>query len=294
MKKLNKTKILTIISAMFAIFSVLLIGYKEFGNAKREIEMPEKKVSIYSEYFLDKGIEASQVPDDSRPLFIHVGDFKVNPDSSVKFIDDGMKPTTFAQRVVAIEFKINYIPKDTKPLRQAILDLTEAWKIKGSDVQAFLVDYRPENPDFDAYNKFLYDLRRINPEFKYQTVNYHTVPYIDKKWIGNEKMKKEYLKIAENSLVFFVDVNEDDLKSDDKLKKISEIGSAFKIKLPANGDKIEFNRALLKQSNYFGSGVLTLDKTFVKPETGVRVGIWPKFITDMFNCEKVAQPQAQQ
>jgi len=285
MKSKIKTNILTAIALLFTISVCLFIGWNEYQMAKRKSEGPiVKKVTMYSEYYINQDSDPTQVPDDSKPLIVYIGQFKFNKGSDEPiFVQDGLKPHTFAQRVSNLMFKIDEIPANSTPLRKKIMQIVDDWEIKGNQVQAFFIDYRPKSPDFKAYNQFLYDLKRTDKELKYKNVNWHTIATINKDWIDTKK--EEYLVLKDNSPVLFIEPTIKELQSDEFLTKLENIGMAFKVKFPVGFEDIEFDRNRLKQNNFYGSGAKVLDKDFVKPDDDLKLGFLPKALDEKFNKE---------
>jgi len=284
--KINKTNILTLCAFLFVVAICLFLGMNEYQMATRKAAGPVvKKVSIHSEYFLDGETDPTQVPDDSKPLLAYIGKFEFKNNSSEPiFIADGIKPYTFAQRVTNLMFKIDKIPTDTMPLRRKISKITQNWQDKGNETQAFFVDYRPKNPDFEAYNQFLYDLKRISDDFKYQIIGYHAIATFDNSWL--EVRKDDYIKLKDNSPLLFLTPSIEDLQSDKYLTKLENIGMSFKIKIPVGVEKVDFNRNKLKQNSYYGSGLKVIDKDFVKPKDILQVGFLPKFLDKKINPQE--------
>lgn len=271
------TIILTTIAFLFVVSVTLFLGWNEYQMAKRKADGPiVKKVTMYSEYYLDAETDPTQVPDDSKPLLAYAGEFKFNEGSNEPiFIPNGLKPYTFAQRVTNVMFKLNSIPKDTMPLRRKIMDIKNSWKIKGNELQAFFIDYRPENPDFKAYNQFLYDLKRASDDFKYQNVNYHVVFTMDNKWLKSGK--GDYKILKENTPLAFIMPSIQDLQSEEYLTKLENVGMAFKVKFPIGFEDANFDRSRLKQASGYGSGMKVIDKDFVKPDDTLQLTFMPTF-----------------
>jgi|GEM_PF-5293881 len=275
MKTLTNVKPLTIITSVFLISVFVFISWIEVKQTKEQLA-PKSDFLIASEYYLNASSKPEQVPDDSLPLNIYIGEFKAT-NKSLTFIDNGLKPTTFAQRVVNLRFKLDNIPEDTMPLRKKISEIVHTWGLKGNAITALFVDYSPKKPDFAKYNKFLYDLKRISDDFKYQTVQYHVVPLISKSWINN-KDYKNYINLKENASLFSVSLTKEELTSPEALKKLNDIGFSFKLILPDGYKNLAFDPKLIKQNRYFGNAMETIDAGFIKPDNEIKVGFLPKFI----------------
>lgn len=275
MKRKKEKKPLLIAAALFLVSAIFFVGWMEFHHAKSQLETKNELI-MSSEYYLDASSNLDQLPEDSLPLNIYIGKL-VSKGKTVDFVEDGIKPTTFAQRVVNLIFKLDSIPDDTFPLRKKISEISKQWGIKGNSITAFFVDYRPKNPDFKKYNKFIYDLKRISDDFKYQTVQYHAVPVIDKNWIGNKKYS-DYIKLKENASIFMISIDKEDLISEKSLRNLAKTGFSFKLKLPSNYNLLSFDRKLIKQNPYFGNVIETIDAGFVKKTNEITISAMPRIL----------------
>ncbi len=270
LKSLSKLEIILATIAM-VIFIVIIgsMSYKDM-NPDTNKQIRNEIRTITSEYYIDTSATKEVIPDDSKPISIFVGKIYKGKSGKYRFKHQGMKPTTFAQRQANLIFRITHIPEDYEPIIKIIGKEIDLWNKRGTDVIALYFDYRPKNPDFKTYKNFLVTLRGTP-----KTREYHVIPSIDMSWINN-KTKSSYITLSGPSSGFFVYGKYKNFVK--QLKKLNDIGYAFRIKIPANYVKNKETQQLLLDNKYFGSAMKTINSDSEIPKEKDLIRLLPKIL----------------
>ncbi len=272
-----KFKVVKKIDVALAVITIAtfiaIIGFMSYSdlNPNNEVIRRVKAHIITSEYYIDASARPEVVPDDSRPITIFTGKIYKARSGKHVFKHQGIQPTTFAQRQVNLMFRITDMPQNYKPIIKLIEKQMDLWRRQGNDIIALFIDYRPKNPDFVTYEKFLTTLRGTP-----KTGEYHVAPSVDMSWISN-KSKVGYLKLKDPASAFLVFGKYKGFVQ--QAKKLKNIGYAFRIKLPANYEINAKAERLLLDNKDFGSAMKTLNEDSVLPEEKSVIKLWPSLFS---------------
>ncbi len=267
-KKIDAALAVITIAAFIAI--VWFMSYGDLNSDHTTTQQARTRI-ITSEYYIDTSARPEIVPDDSRPITIFTGKIYKARSGKHVFKHQGIQPTTFAQRQVNLMFRITDIPTNYKPIIKLIEKQKDLWTRQGNDIIALFVDYRPKNPNFATYEKFLTTLRGTP-----KTGEYHVIPSVDMSWISN-KSKADYIKLKDPASAFLVLGKYKSFAQ--QAKKLKNIGYAFRIKLPANYEPNTKAERLLLDNKYFGSAMKTLNEDSVLPEEKSVIKLWPSLFS---------------
>jgi hypothetical protein len=255
-------------------FSVLLlaatIGVMGWHDLRPQSVDREKEINIVTGYYAGDDATAAMIPGDDMPVTIAQGEFKYTVWGRAEFTRRGMPPATFAQRQINLLLRFDALPKKPEETFAKIKALADDWANQGNIVSVIYLDYRPENPDFNAYSGFMKGLK------KYFKVNSHLlVPVADISWIEDRQKKAGLQLLRKDTPFFLVELNKPELPAGSQ-QKLENAGYGFQLKLPAEAISSDFDGKALKKTGFFVGGMLTLGphQNLLKQEP--KIGIFPR------------------
>jgi hypothetical protein len=259
-------KILTLFSVLLLAATVGVMSWYDMHPPSRDTG---KEINIITGYYAGPDAAAAMIPNDDLPVTIAQGEFKYTAEGKTEFIHRGMPPATFAQRQLNLLLRFDALPKKPEETFAKIKALIDDWAYQGNIVAVIFLDYRPKNPDFNAYSKFMKGLK------KYFLANSHLlIPVADASWFEDRQKAGRQL-LRKDTPFFLVELNKPELPAG-LLQKLENSGYGFQFKLPAEALSSNFDGKALKKSGLFGGGMLALGphQNLFKQEP--KIGIFPR------------------
>lgn len=261
-------RVLNLLYLLFFVVAVLFLSWRDLrGNSYTP--------PAAFPYYAPVNASRQNVPDDNLSVTIAQGSFNYEApaikDGKALFTAAGLKPVSFPQREVNLQFRFEALPRtaeETADTLDKINTAIDSWNHQGNNVSGIYIEYTPEKPDLKAYQALAAAVKgKFRTEY---VIGKSVVP----SWL--EHMSADEIQTFYGDGLTLLIVQPEHWNTPETIRILQKIRGGALFELPP-GVFVDDVVPKISQQLSLMTFMVTLDPQRPVPRQGHKVGLFPHF-----------------